>query len=111
MKKSYTSAGIWNPADVHVKKENSPPTPEDDATGEGSTTSSGTRVAEDEHISPPASASIAGEVPTEADSNGEKKDEEISGDEEENVDVENLKEEDEVEESGESESDPDEDER
>lgn len=114
MKKSHTNAGIWNPADVHVKRESSSPAAQDDVTAHGSNTSPvNHHPEEDEHVSRPSSAnatSSVGERPAEEESMDTKEDEEMSGDEEEHVDVENVKEDD-IEESGESESDLDEDAR
>ncbi|XP_028391178.1 uncharacterized protein LOC114516028 isoform X2 [Dendronephthya gigantea] len=111
MKKTHTNTGIWNPADVHVKREKSPTATQNDVTSEEVTTSSVDPPEEDEQISPrsPSANDSNEERTTEGDSRGEEEEEGVSGDEEEHIDVENVKD-DEMKQSGGSESDPDEDE-
>ena len=101
-KKGHTNSGIWNPADVHVKKENSPTGPRSDVSPQPTMISS---VNQDGGEELPSASTSSEERPMEEDDRGDEGSEEISRDEEEHVDVENVKEDD-MDESEESESDP-----
>ncbi|XP_046850671.1 uncharacterized protein LOC124444131 isoform X2 [Xenia sp. Carnegie-2017] len=107
VKKVHVNPGIWNPADVHVKRETLPTCTSNDVTSQRVVTSS-VRQEEERTSRPLPKLEDVKEQNPDGDNEANNLDGRTSENEEEHVDVENVKE-DEMEGSGESDSEVEDD--